>query len=102
MGLFSRFLGALFNGPPSKPEDIVFEPIDGPIDVSSALDASATPPLSSKRAILQRVALADLMPLIPSQWKRAGDWTPERLLELPVEARLDVGAERPLAFSLRY
>ena len=102
MGLFSRFLGALFNGPPSKPEDIIFEPIDGPVNASSTSDTSVTPPFSSKRAILQRVALGDLMPLVPPQWKRAGDWTPERLLELPVEARLDVGAERPLAFSLRY
>ncbi|NBV84738.1 MAG: hypothetical protein EBS01_00385 [Verrucomicrobia bacterium] len=102
MGLFSRFLGALFNGPPSKPEDIVFEPIDGPLDVSPTQAVFAAPPLSSKRAVLQRVALEDLMPRIPPQWKRAGDWAPERLLELPVEARLDVGAERPLAFSLRY
>ena len=102
MGLFRRIMGALFNGPPSKPEEIVFEPIDGPLDVPSTLPPSAQQPFLSKRGILQRVALAELMPRVPSQWKRAGDWTPERLVELPVEARLDVGAERPLAFSLRY
>ncbi len=102
MGLFRRIMGAYFNGPPSKPEEIVFEPIDGPLDVPSTLPPSAQHPFLSKRGILQRVALAELMPRVPSQWKRAGDWTPERLVELPVEARLDVGAERPLAFSLRY
>jgi len=102
MGLFRRIMGAFFNGPPSKPEEIVFEPIDGPHDVPSTLPPSAQQPFLSKRWILQRVALGELMPRVPSQWKRAGDWTPERLVELPVEARLDVGAERPLAFSLRY
>jgi len=97
MGLFRRIMGALFNGPPSKPEEIVFEPIDGPMDAPSTQSL-----FSTKRGILQRVSLAELMPRVPSQWKRSGDWTPERLIELPVEARLDVGAERPLAFSLRY
>ncbi len=93
MGSLRRILGTLFGSGTPKPEDIVFEPIGGP---------AAAEALRPVRVSGHRVALGELMPRVPVVWKRSAEWSPEQILELPAEARLNAGAERPLAFSLRY
>ncbi len=149
-------LGALFGGASPKPEDIVFEPIDGPVAPAAAqkprqdstppaastsagtpsplsletagaeivasggrpassggmnasqrrqAEAYAQAPVASPRkeaAATRRVSLGELMPRVPADWKRRTEWSPEQILELPAESRLNVGAERPLAYSLRW
>lgn len=159
MGSLRRMLGALFGGASPKPEDIVFEPIDGPVrpevapkgaqdsnrellpkpaaplvSTSSASAERAVPEMipsaaglsssgglnaSERRqaeayapvpapvprkevASTRRVSLGELMPRVPAEWKRRTEWSPEQVLELPAESRLNVGAERPLAYSLRW
>lgn len=149
-------LGALFGGASPKLEDIVFEPIDGPVkpeaaqkgaqdsnrDATSKLAAPSVPaslesavpeiippsssfpssgglnaserrqagayvsaPVAAPRkeaASTRRISLGELMPRVPGEWKRRTEWSPEQILELPAESRLNVGAERPLAYSLRW
>lgn len=127
MGPLRRILGALFGASSPKPEDIVFEPIDTPSRAESArLDAATgTPALESAgrseppprkqepppgplvpnrpaKGLPRTVALGELLPLVPSAWRRSVHYAPEQTIVLPAEARLDMGIERPLAFSLRY
>lgn len=111
MGTFRRMVRALFGAASTKPEDIVFEPIDGPEARSqhSAMQQAVAEPLSAvstsrstaDRAAMHKVSLGDLMERIPPAWKRATEWVPEEVIELPAAARFHAGAERPLAFSLR-
>jgi hypothetical protein len=54
------------------------------------------------KGISRTVALGELIPLVPSAWRRSAAFVPEQTILLPPEARLDMGVERPLAFSLRY
>lgn len=125
MGPLRRILGALFGASPPKPEDIVFEPIDAPPRVESprpgagvqAAGSAGLPevlprkqepppgPLVPNRAakgLPRTVTLGELLPLVPSAWRRSVHYAPEQTIVLPAEARLDMGIERPLAFSLRY
>jgi hypothetical protein len=119
MGPLRRLLGALFGAPPQKPEDIVFEPIDAPPQAEALRPDEAVPqPESSERrkepgpgplvpgrqakGPARTVALGDLMPLVPRAWRRSTQYAPEQTIVLPSEARLDMGIERPLAYSLRY
>jgi hypothetical protein len=118
-------LGALFGASPRKPEDIVFEPIDVPDRAHAsgteiAMEGSPSVVLPEVQTLKKdpppgplvpnrpakgpprTVALGELMPLVPSAWKRSAHFAPEQTIELPAEARLDMGVERPLAFSLRY
>ncbi len=95
-------LGALFGKGATKPEDIVFEPISGSMDSAPAAPVVEEGlPEAGGRSASHSVALGELMERVPSVWKRSGEWVPEEMLELPAVARLDAGAERPLAFSLR-
>ncbi len=103
MGLLRRILGALIGSPSPKAEDIVFEPIGGPNTAVAALNQPLPQPLPSEaRGAAHRVALGDLMARVPSAWKRSVDFVPEQMVDLPATARMNAGAERPLAFSLRY
>ncbi len=119
MGPLRRILGALFGASTPKPEDIVFEPIDAPSQAEEARPAgpegspAGAPgreepppgPLVPNRpgkGTARTVALGELLPLVPSAWRRSVHYTPEQTILLPPEARLDMGIERPLAFSLRY
>lgn len=119
MGPLRRLLGALFGAPTPKPEDIVFEPIDAPLqeDTPRSGDAHPTPetavhkeepvpgplvPGRPAKGPSRTVALGDLLPLVPSAWRRSTHYAPEQTIVLPAEARLDMGIERPLAYSLRY
>jgi hypothetical protein len=125
MGPLRRILGALFGAPPPKPEDIVFEPIEAPSEEvfsrpeagtagaesggSPAAQARKEEPLPgplvpsrSAKGLARTVALGELLPLVPSAWRRSVHYAPEQTIVLPAEARLDMGVERPLAFSLRY
>jgi hypothetical protein len=118
-------LGALFGASSRKPEDIVFEPIDVPVrdhasDTGTATEGGTSAVLSEVQALKKEpapgplvpnrpakglsrtVALGELMPLVPSAWKRSVHFAPEQTIVLPAEARLEMGVERPLAFSLRY
>ena len=115
-------LGALFGASPPKPEDIVFEPIDAPSEAEvtrtdTGAEAAGFPeaqrsreepspgplvPNRPQKGMARTVALGELMPLVPSAWRRAAHYTPEQTIVLPPEARLEMGVERPLAFSLRY
>ncbi len=99
MGLLRRMLGALVGKGAPKVEDIVFEPIDGP-GAHPLVRAEALVELS--RGSVHRVALGDLMARVPAAWKRSGEWAPEQMIDLSAAGRLNAGAERPLAFSLRY
>jgi hypothetical protein len=54
------------------------------------------------KGLSRTVALGELVPLVPSAWRRSAAFVPEQTIVLPPEARLDMGVERPLAFSLRY
>lgn len=103
MGLLRRILGALIGGSTPKAEDIVFEPIEGPSTPVTGLNHPLPEPLPSEaRGVTHRVALGDLMARVPSAWKRSVDFVPEQMVDLPAIARMNAGAERPLAFSLRY
>jgi len=42
------------------------------------------------------------MARVPAAWRRSGEWVPEQMMTLPAAGRLNAGAERPLAYSLRY
>jgi len=99
MGLLRRMLGALVGKSAPKIEDIVFEPIDGP---GSHPVVPIEAPVEESRGAVHRVALGDLMARVPAAWKRSGEWTPEQMIDLSAAGRLNAGAERPLAFSLRY
>jgi len=99
MGLLRRMLGALVGKSAPKVEDIVFEPIDGP-ELHPVDPADV--PVEVSRGSVHRVALGDLMARVPPAWKRSGEWTPEQMIDLSAAGRLNAGAERPLAFSLRY
>jgi len=99
MGFLSRILRALGGRSAARAEDIVFEPISGPGNESPAPIES---PLEPTRGAPHRVTLGELMPRVPHVWRRSGDWAAEQMIELPAAARLNAGAERPLAFSLRY
>ena len=103
MGTIRRMLGALFGRGATKPEDIIFEPIKGPVegeDESPLHDSAHT--LQASKSVGHKVVMADLMARVPAQWKRSADWAPMEVIELPGAARFHAGAERPLAFSLRY
>jgi len=125
MGPLRRMLGVFFGASPRKPEDIVFEPIDAPIrdhglgtdtepegapvtvlpEVHTLKKEPPPGPLVPNRpakGLPRTVALGELMPLVPSAWKRSVHFASEQTIVLPAEARLDMGIERPLAFSLRY
>jgi hypothetical protein len=125
MGPLRRMLGALFGATSLKPEDIVFEPIDVPprADAARPNPAAAVPepailaeasvskeepapgplvPNRPNRGLPRTVALGDLLPLVPPAWRRSAHYAPEQTIVLPAEARLDMGIERPLAYSLRY
>jgi hypothetical protein len=118
-------LGALLGVSTPKPEDIVFEPIDSPpradpprseVGVRAPEPAQLPEPPTRKddpspgplvpnrptRGLPRTVALGDLLPLVPSAWRRSTHYAPEQTIVLPAEARLDMGIERPLAYSLRY
>lgn len=99
MGLLRRILGALIGRPNPKAEDIVFEPIEGPSTSIAELNQLLP---NEARGTAHRVALGDLMARVPSAWKRSVDFVPEQMVDLPPTARMNAGAERPLAFSLRY
>ena len=125
MGPLRRMLGALFGAPHPKPEDIVFEPIDAdspaepsrPDSGAPAAESAGFPEVPQRKeeappgplvpnrptkGLARTVALGELLPLVPSAWRRSVHYAPEQTLVLPAEARLDMGIERPLAYSLRY
>lgn len=127
MGPLRRMLGALLgvSTPKLKPEDVVFEPIDAPPQAeSSRPEIAAQAPEPAKlpeepahkegpapgplvpnrpnRGLPRTVALGDLLPLVPTTWRRSAQYAPEQTIVLPAEARLEMGIERPLAYSLRY
>ena len=125
MGPLRRMLGALFGAPNPKPEDIVFEPIDAdspaepsrPDSVAPAAESAGFPEVQQRKeeappgplvpnrptkGLPRTVALGELLPLVPSAWRRSVHYAPEQTIVLPAEARLDMGIERPLAYSLRY
>lgn len=99
MGFLRRIFRALVGKSTPRAEDIVFEPIAGP---SAAPSALMEYPAEAARGASHRVTLGELMPHVPHVWRRSGDWSPEQVIDLPAAARLNAGAERPLAFSLRY
>ena len=96
--------------PPAGP----LGPDDGPLaavsgglqeSVQSRREEPQPGPLVPNRAakgLPRTVALGELVPLVPSAWRRSVNYAPEQTIVLPAEARLDMGIERPLAFSLRY
>jgi hypothetical protein len=99
MGLLRRIFGALTGNSKTRAEDIVFEPIAGPQSTAVVRTQSTEEPV---RGAVQRVALGDLMVRVPEEWRRSGEFAPEQMIELPPSAQINAGAERPLAFSLRY
>lgn len=99
MGLLRRIIGALTGNLTPRAEDIVFEPIDGP-NLSSAAVRDVL--VEAPRGSVFNVPLGEVMERVPSDWKRSGEFVAEQMLELPPAARMNLGAERPLAFSLRY
>ena len=125
MGPLRRMLGALLGVSTPKPEDIVFEPIDAPPRAGLSRPETATPapapanlpevparregpapgplvPNRPSRGLPRTVSLGDLLPLVPTGWRRSAHYAPEQTIVLPAEARLEMGIERPLAYSLRY
>lgn len=99
MGFLRRMLGGVFARSSPRAEDVIFEPIDGP---GVHLSVPAEAPAESARGSAQSLPLGDLMSRVPAAWKRSGEWVPEQMITLPAAGRLNAGAERPLAYSLRY
>jgi hypothetical protein len=99
MGFLRRMLGGLVGRSAPKAEDIIFEPIDGPgARPAVALEV----PLEVVRGSAHSLTLGDLMARVPAPWRRSGEWVPEQMITLQAAGRLNAGAERPLAYSLRY
>jgi hypothetical protein len=87
MGLFRRFMGGLFAGPPTKPEDIVFEPIDGP--------APAMPPTPRRALTTPSASNAPSPPSIPKTLTAPSmENPPANEAEIPAESFLEAEQER--------